>query len=58
MAELDALQREAEQVGDGESLRTLLTRKAQLLVQRRAIDTAGSGGVGKPGKHGLKRHAL
>jgi len=58
MAELDALQREAEQAGDSDSLRTLLTRKAQLLVQRRAIDTAGSGGAGKPGKHGFKRHAL
>ncbi len=58
MAELDALQRDAEQTGDDESLRTLLTRKQQLLVQRRAIDTASSGGVGKQGKHGLKRHPL
>lgn len=58
MAELDALQREAEQAGDDESLRTLLARKQQLLVQRRAIDTASSGGTGKQGKHGLKRHAL
>ncbi|HEX8996401.1 MAG TPA: DNA primase [Ktedonobacterales bacterium] len=58
MAELDALQREAEASGDEDSLRTLLTRKQQLLVQRRAIDTASSGGAGKPGKHALKRHAL
>lgn len=58
MAELDALQREAEQAGDTESLHALLARKAQLLVQRRAIDTASSGVIGKPGKHGNKRHAL
>jgi uncharacterized protein involved in exopolysaccharide biosynthesis len=58
MAELDALQREAEQTGDSESLRTLLARKQQLLVQRRAIDTASAGGVGKPGKHAPKRRPM
>jgi DNA primase len=56
MSELDALQREAEQASDADSLRTLLARKQQLLVQRRAIDTASAGSAGKPGKHALKRH--
>ncbi len=61
MAELDALQREAEQASDSESLRMLLARKAQLLVQRRAIDSASSSGVGKSGKsskYALKRGAV
>jgi DNA primase len=40
MAELDALQREAEQARDDATLRTLLDRKRQLLSQRRAIDAA------------------
>ena len=40
MAELDYLQRDAEQSGDGEALRTLLRRKQQLLSQRRALDAA------------------
>jgi hypothetical protein len=40
MAELDALQREAEQAQDMTSLRDLLDRKRQLLSQRRAIDAA------------------
>lgn len=40
MAELDYLQREAEQSGDGEALRALLRRKQHLLSQRRAIDAA------------------
>jgi DNA primase len=40
MAELDALQREAEQTQDMTSLRELLDRKRQLLTQRRAIDAA------------------
>lgn len=40
MAELDYLQRDAEQTGDGEALRALLRRKQQLLSQRRAIDAA------------------
>ncbi|HEY7975022.1 MAG TPA: hypothetical protein VID72_06750, partial [Ktedonobacterales bacterium] len=56
MSELDALQREAEQASDDESLRTLLARKQHLLVQRRAIDTASAGAAGKPGRHALKRH--
>jgi DNA primase len=41
-AEVDALQRDAEQSGDGEALRALLQRKQQLLTQRRAIDAATS----------------
>ncbi|HLZ23374.1 MAG TPA: DNA primase [Ktedonobacterales bacterium] len=40
MAELDYLQRDAEQAGDTETLRALLRRKQQLLSQRRAIDAA------------------
>lgn len=40
MAELDYLQRDAEQSGDGEALRALLRRKQHLLSQRRAIDAA------------------
>jgi DNA primase len=40
MAELDYLQRDAEQSGDGEALRALLRRKQQLLSQRRALDAA------------------
>ena len=40
MAELDALQREAEQAHDDEALRALLDRKRSLLSQRRAIDAA------------------
>ncbi|HEX9038872.1 MAG TPA: DNA primase [Ktedonobacterales bacterium] len=40
MAELDALQREAEQEGDDVALRSLLDRKQRLLTQRRAIDAA------------------
>ena len=40
MAELDALQREAEQEHDDAALRELLDRKQRLLSQRRAIDTA------------------
>ncbi len=58
MSELDALQREAEQASDADSLRTLLARKQQLLVQRRAIDTASAGSAGKPGKHAFKRHTM
>ncbi len=54
MAELDALQREAEQSGDDEALRTLLARKQRLLVQRRAIDLASAGAAGKPSKHAAK----
>jgi DNA primase len=56
MSELDALQREAELARDADSLRTLLARKQQLLVQKRAIDTASAGAAGKSGKHALKRH--
>ncbi|HEX8733040.1 MAG TPA: DNA primase [Ktedonobacterales bacterium] len=56
MAELDALQREAEQAGDSDSLRALLARKAQLLAQRRAIDSASSGALGRPGKSGKSGH--
>jgi hypothetical protein len=41
-AEVVALQRDAEQSGDGEALRALLQRKQQLLTQRRAIDAATS----------------
>lgn len=40
MAELDALQREAEQARDDVTLRAMLDRKRQLLSQRRAIDAA------------------
>ena len=40
MAELDYLQRDAEQSGDAEALRALLRRKQYLLSQRRAIDAA------------------
>jgi DNA primase len=40
MAELDYLQRDAEQTGDGDALRALLGRKQHLLAQRRAIDAA------------------
>ncbi len=40
MAELDYLQRDAEQSGDGEALRALLRRKQQLLAQRRTVDAA------------------
>lgn len=40
MAELDALQRDAEQERDDETLRALLDRKRLLLSQRRAIDAA------------------
>jgi hypothetical protein len=40
MAELDALQREAEQAHDDAALRALLDRKRRLLSQRRAIDAA------------------
>ncbi len=42
MAELDYLQRDAEQSGDGDAARALLGRKQQLLSQRRAIDAAAS----------------
>jgi DNA primase len=42
MAELDYLQRDAEQIGDTEALRAFLGRKQQLLSQRRAIDAAAS----------------
>ena len=57
MAELDALQREAEQSGESETLRTLIARKQQLIVQRRAIDSA-TAGAAKQSKHALKRHSL
>jgi len=40
MAELDYLEREAEQAGEFDTRRTLLTRKLHLLSQRRAIDAA------------------
>jgi len=40
MAELDALQREAELARDDITLRALLDRKRSLLSQRRAIDAA------------------
>ncbi len=40
MAELDALQREAEQARDDATLRALLDRKRHLLSQRRAVDAA------------------
>ena len=42
MAELDYLQRDAEQSGDSDAVRSLLGRKQQLLTQRRAIDAAAS----------------
>jgi hypothetical protein len=41
-AEVDALQREAEQAGDGEALRALLQRAHEIQMQRRAIDAATS----------------
>ncbi|MEO7000394.1 MAG: DNA primase [Ktedonobacterales bacterium] len=40
MAELDALQRDAEHAAEADTLRTLLVRKQELLLQRRAIDSA------------------
>ncbi|HEV7129970.1 MAG TPA: DNA primase [Ktedonobacterales bacterium] len=40
MAELDYLERDAEQSGDQDGLRALLGRKQHLLAQRRAIDAA------------------
>jgi DNA primase len=42
MAELDYLQRDAEQSGDGEALRAFLGRKQQLLSERKLIDSAAS----------------
>jgi DNA primase len=42
MAELDYLQRDAEQSGDGEALRSFLGRKQQLLSERKQIDSAAS----------------
>ncbi|HEV8189889.1 MAG TPA: DNA primase [Ktedonobacterales bacterium] len=42
MAELDYLERDAEQTGDLEALRSLLARKQQLLLQRRAVDAASA----------------
>jgi hypothetical protein len=45
MAELDYLERDAEQSSDAEALRALLKRKLQLLSQRRALDAA-SGLIG------------
>jgi DNA primase len=42
MAELDYLQRDAEQSGDGEALRAFLERKQQLLLERKQIDSAAS----------------
>jgi DNA primase len=42
VAELDFLQRDAEQSGDREALRALLQRKQMLLTQRRAIDAAAA----------------
>ncbi len=42
VAELDFLQRDAEQAGDQEALRALLLRKQQLLTQRRTIDAAAA----------------
>jgi DNA primase len=42
MAELDYLQRDAEQSGDPDALRAFLGRKQQLLSQRRAIDAAAN----------------
>jgi hypothetical protein len=40
MAELDYLERDAEQSGDSDTLRTLLARKQHLFSQRRAVDAA------------------
>jgi len=40
MAELDHLQRDAEQADDNEALAGLLKRKRDLLIQRRALDVA------------------
>jgi DNA primase len=42
MAELDYLQRDAEQSGDREALRAFLKRKQQLLLERKQIDSAAS----------------
>jgi DNA primase len=42
MTELDYLQRDAEQSGDGDAVRSLQGRYLQLLTQRRAIDAAAS----------------
>ncbi len=42
LAELDALERDAEQAVDAEALRLLVQRKQALLAQRRAIDAATS----------------
>ncbi len=42
MAELDALQRDAEQGHDAETLRTLLVQKQRLLAERRAVDAASA----------------
>jgi DNA primase len=42
MAELDYLQRDAEQSGDDEALRAFLGRKQQLLSERRRIDSVAS----------------
>ncbi|HLY29691.1 MAG TPA: toprim domain-containing protein, partial [Ktedonobacterales bacterium] len=42
MAELDALQRDAEQSHDAEAVRALLIQKQRLLAQRRAIDSASA----------------
>jgi hypothetical protein len=42
MAELDYLERDAEQTGDLDALRSLLARKQQLLLQRRAVDAASA----------------
>ena len=42
MAELDALQREAERAGDADALRALLVRRMGLLSQRRAVDAASA----------------
>ncbi len=42
MAELDALQRDAEQSHDADTLRALLIQKQRLLTQRRTIDAASA----------------
>jgi DNA primase len=42
MAELDYLARDAEEDGDLDALRSLLARKQQLLLQRRAVDAASA----------------
>jgi len=42
MAELDALQRDAELGHDAETLRTLLVQKQRLLAERRAVDAASA----------------